>query len=55
MRSWEPSAYAQDDWRVTPKVTLNLGLRYDIITPDVAIGNNISQFDTVSGKILVAG
>lgn len=55
MRSWEPSAYAQDDWRVTPKVTLNLGLRYDIITPDIAIGNNISQFDTVSGKILVAG
>lgn len=55
LRSWEPSFYAQDDWRVTPTLTLNIGLRYDIITPDVALGNNISQFDPPSGKILVAG
>ena len=25
--------YAQDDWRVSRKLTLNLGIRYDIITP----------------------
>ncbi len=25
--------YAQDDWRVTPKLTLNLGIRYDFDTP----------------------
>jgi Carboxypeptidase regulatory-like domain/TonB dependent receptor-like, beta-barrel len=25
--------YIQDDWRVSQKLTLNLGLRYDIITP----------------------
>jgi len=55
LRSWEPSFYAQDDWRVTTKLTLNLGLRYDIITPDIALGNNISQFDPVLGKVLVAG
>jgi hypothetical protein len=55
LSSWEPSFYAQDDWRVTPTLTLNIGLRYDIITPDVALGNNISQFDPPSGKILVAG
>jgi len=55
MRTWEPSVYAQDDWRITPKLTLNLGLRYDIITPDIALGNNISQFDPPSMAILVAG
>ncbi len=27
--SYEYAFYAQDDWRVTPKLTLNLGVRYD--------------------------
>jgi hypothetical protein len=27
------SFYAQDDWKITPKLTLNLGLRYDLFTP----------------------
>lgn len=54
-RTWEPSFYAQDDWRVTSKLTLNLGIRYDIMTADKFLGNNISQFDPVTAKILVAG
>ncbi|HWS86287.1 MAG TPA: TonB-dependent receptor [Pyrinomonadaceae bacterium] len=27
------SGYVQDQWRVTPRLTLNLGLRYDLFTP----------------------
>lgn len=30
---WYDSAYAQDDWRITPRLTLNLGLRYDYFQP----------------------
>jgi hypothetical protein len=29
--SW--SFYAQDDWKVTPKLTLNLGVRYELFSP----------------------
>jgi hypothetical protein len=28
---WKYGAWAQDDWRVSPRLTLNLGLRYDLI------------------------
>jgi hypothetical protein len=44
-RAWEPSFYAQDDWRVTPKLTLNLGLRYDIFTPWTEAHGRQSNFD----------
>ncbi len=30
---WYDAGYAQDDWRVTPKLTLNLGVRYDYFQP----------------------
>lgn len=30
---WFVSLFAQDDWRVHPRVTLNLGLRYDVQFP----------------------
>lgn len=33
LQSWEPSVFVQDDWRVNDKLTLNLGLRYDVFTP----------------------
>jgi Carboxypeptidase regulatory-like domain/TonB-dependent Receptor Plug Domain len=32
-RTWEISAYGQDDYRVTPKLTLNLGLRWEWLPP----------------------
>jgi hypothetical protein len=36
--------FAQDDWRVHPRLTLNLGLRYELDT-DV---NNVSQYDRIN-------
>jgi hypothetical protein len=37
--------YIQDDWRVTNKLTLNLGLRYDIDTPRTERYNRTNYFD----------
>ncbi len=32
-RQWDFEPYFQDDWRVTPRLTLNLGMRYYYLTP----------------------
>ncbi len=34
--SWHISFFAQDDWKITPRVTLNLGLRYSAQVPWVS-------------------
>lgn len=38
--------FAQDDWRITPKLTLNIGLRYDLDVPrHEGINNQQNSFD----------
>src|SRR5262249_16004379 len=54
-RTWEYSWYIQDDWRVSPRLTLNIGLRYDVFTPYTEVANRISNVDPYTGKILIAG
>jgi hypothetical protein len=41
--SW--GLFAQDDWRITPKLTVNLGLRYDLDAPRVEEHNRQNSFD----------
>ncbi|MBS1859132.1 MAG: carboxypeptidase regulatory-like domain-containing protein [Acidobacteria bacterium] len=37
--------FAQDDWKVSRKLTLNIGLRWDLFTPRREHNTNISGFD----------
>jgi hypothetical protein len=59
-KTWEQSSniigiYAQDTWRVTDRLTLNLGLRYDAHTPWVETHNNQANYNFTTGNIDLAG
>ncbi len=45
------SMYVQDDYKPLANVTLNLGLRYDFMTPALEAGNRMSNFDGVGGIV----
>jgi hypothetical protein len=53
-RLWMASGFVEDDWKATPKLTLNLGLRYDFATPAIEGQNRMADFDPTSGSLIFA-
>jgi hypothetical protein len=53
-QSFYLAGYVQDDWRVTSKLTLNLGVRYDIDTPRTERYNRMNWFDPYAPSPLAA-
>jgi len=47
--------FIQDDYQVSSKLTLNLGVRYDYSTPITEAHNRQSNFDFATGQLVVAG
>ena len=54
--NWESGYFAQDDFRVTSRLTLNLGMRYDLVTPfidknDLMVNLDPNYRNTTTGQI----
>jgi hypothetical protein len=54
-RNYNWGIFAQDDWRATPRLTLNLGIRYEYESPIVIANNVYSRIDPATGQLLAAG
>jgi hypothetical protein len=51
----EYGSYAADDWRMTGKLTLNYGLRWDYFSPPTEQNNQWANFNPNTGVMDVAG
>jgi hypothetical protein len=53
LHNYQYAAFFQDDWRLSPKLTLNLGLRYELDTVLKESNNLIGNFDSSRGLVQV--
>ncbi len=54
-RNYNIGLYIQDDWKLAPKLTLNLGLRWEYESPLTTANNEYSRVDPTTGEVLFAG
>ena len=54
-RNYNWGVFIQDDWKVMPKLTLNLGIRYEYESPLTIATNIYSRIDTNTGQLIAAG
>ena len=53
MRSWRNAYFVQDDWRFSPNLTLNLGVRYDYVQPIYEVHNRMSTVDPANPSVII--
>lgn len=54
LRFWH-MGYIQDDWKFLPNLTINVGLRYEFMSPNYEQNDKILNFDPVNQQLLHAG
>ena len=51
--AYETSFFAQDEWQVNSKLTINYGLRYSLLPPFIEDGGNLANFDQRTNSVVV--
>jgi hypothetical protein len=55
MTNSEHSLFVQDDWKISSRLTANLGLRYEVYVPDTEEKDRLVNFDPVGLRLIYAG
>ncbi len=55
MTNSEHSAFVQDDWKASERLTINAGLRYEVYVPDTEAHDRLPNYDPVALELVYAG
>ncbi|MEZ5354845.1 MAG: TonB-dependent receptor [Bryobacteraceae bacterium] len=54
-RHWRNAVYVQDDWKARPNLTVNLGMRWEYISPLYEVADRQVNINTYTGALIYPG